>query len=254
MARGERGAALVLVLWFTILLSLIAVPVARQGISDAKIAINIRDAAKAEAWADGGIALAVWALSRQMTDTPWPIDGVPVRIPIDGGTLQISITDEGRKINFLSVRAEELALAFIRIGWSEDAANMRASAIIDDRLKAREAARQRAVSGSLLRPVQVFGLGDIQWLADLSRDEYAAMRQHMTIFGGARARSTSQSGTVARARDAGNEAMVLQPRGRSQTYGLTILAELDAGARFERYAVIRMAPRLTEGYEILHWE
>ncbi len=60
--RGQRGLALVTVLWVLVLLSLIAASSTKTTRTEINVTRNIIDNAKAEALADAGVYQAIYAL------------------------------------------------------------------------------------------------------------------------------------------------------------------------------------------------
>ena len=96
--RRSRGFALIVVLWFLVLIAAIGSYLMANARSETAIARNIRASANAEALADAGVAQAVFNL----TDTAagrWKLDGEPHRLKLATGEVTIRVSDETAKIN-----------------------------------------------------------------------------------------------------------------------------------------------------------
>ena len=72
---GQRGFALLIVLWTLVLLSLILAQLLSAGRSEAQLATKLRDAAVAEAVADGAVQDTLFHLMAQGAQA-WPPHGV----------------------------------------------------------------------------------------------------------------------------------------------------------------------------------
>lgn len=252
----ESGAALVLVLWFTLIISLIAAAVAGTGQSDARIAINLVQAAKAEALAEGGLQMALAALARSETDDPWPIDGTPREVQLEDAVIRIEIRDEGEKLNLNTAGREDLESVFMGLGRTPDEARSMAEVVI---LK-RGTTRVEFTSGgrgerqTLLRSGRFLVLGDLQGATGVSDGEYRILRNLLSIYSPPNAKRLEQL-AERRGSPAGSAQLAsVQPRARSRTYGITVRVEHVSGAVAEVHAVVRQAGNQPSGFRILHWE
>ncbi len=252
----ESGAALVLVLWFTLIISLIAAAVAGTGQSDARIVINLIQAAKAEALADGGLQMALAALARSETNDPWPIDGTPREVQLEDAVIRIEIRDEGKKLNLNSASRQELENVFLALGKTPDEARSMAEIVILKRGTTRVefTSGGRSERQTLLRSGRFLVPGDIQGATGVSDAEYRILRNMLSLYSSRRAGRreplANRSGTTV---GSGRQPLV-QPRSRSRTYAVTVRVEHVSGAVAEVYAVVRMAANRPSGFRILHWE
>lgn len=250
----ESGAALVLVLWFTLIISLIAAAVAGTGQSDARIAINLVQAAKAEALADGGLQMALAALARRETNDPWPIDGTPREVQLEEAVIRIEIRDEGEKPNLNTASQEDLETIFLALGRTPDEARSMAEIVLSRRgTDLVEVAR--ADLGGQRAPLQsgrFLVLGDIQGVAGVSNAEYRILRNLLSLYSPPNTRRREQIAN--RGGPPNNQLASVQPRSRSRTYGITVRVEHVSGAVAEVYAVVRRAGNQPSGFRILHWE
>src|SRR5882762_988206 len=99
MPRRGAGFALIVVLWFLVLIAAIGTYLMANARLEIARARNILIAARAEALADGAIAQAVFNLTDPSAATAWKLDGTPHSITLAGGETTIRMFDEGAKIN-----------------------------------------------------------------------------------------------------------------------------------------------------------
>jgi general secretion pathway protein K len=149
---GERGVALLIVLWMLLLLSLLAAAFVSTSRSDLAIARNDVESARARALADAGIARAAVALSESDPHFRWRVDGTPYRWQFGGGAITVSITGEGGKIDINAAPLEVLASLFRSAGAGDDAARL-AQSVLDGR-EARLAAQPAADERAMIDPNQ----------------------------------------------------------------------------------------------------
>lgn len=252
----ERGIALVLVLWLTLVLSVVAVSVVRVAQGQVRIAFNVQEAAKAEALADGGFYLAIAAVMKARSADPWPIDGTARNIVIADEMVTISIRDEAVKANLNSASDEVLAATLMSSGVDEQTASEIAGALVVERQRRMEAAKASAGRRSLVRPGQFFTIRELQKVAGLNRPEYLRLRDFFTVYGARRAR-LGTSGPVARLSaipSLAHEPDGAQPRSSTNTYSIRSSVRLPSGAGYERFAVVRLRAGGIAGYQVLHWD
>ena len=97
--RRSRGFALIVVLWFLVLIAAIGTYLMANARTETAIARNIRAAANAEALADAGVAQAVFNLAGAVESDRWKLDGEPHRLKLTTGEVTIRVSDETAKIN-----------------------------------------------------------------------------------------------------------------------------------------------------------
>jgi general secretion pathway protein K len=132
--RGERGAALLIVLWMILVLSLLAASFIATSRSDLLIARNMVESARARALADAGIARAVVGLGEPDMTLRWRSDGTPYRWPFGGGAVTVSIVSEAGKIDLNAAPAEMLIGLFAHAGADASLSQSLAQAALDRRL------------------------------------------------------------------------------------------------------------------------
>jgi general secretion pathway protein K len=129
--RGERGVALIVVLWVLVLLSMIAGTLIAEGRTEARLARNQRDRAVAEAAADAGVYSAILMLLDPRTEKRWRSDGSTNHLTFAGHALTVSVQDEHGKID-LNTASDALLLGlFQSAGLSPDAAATMVDRIVD---------------------------------------------------------------------------------------------------------------------------
>jgi general secretion pathway protein K len=127
----ERGFALIIVLWFLVLIGSIGIVLILHGRSETAIAHNTRAAANAEALADAGIAGAAFNQTEPAPANRWKFGDTGHRIDLPGGYVVIQIADETRKINPNHAPAALLAGLFEASGVERNRALHLGGAIAD---------------------------------------------------------------------------------------------------------------------------
>ena len=130
-ASGQRGIALVAVLWGVAILSLIAMAFLADSRSQSTIARNLEENAKAQALADAGIYRAVAGLLTIDPAGAWRADGTVYRLELGEGEVAITIADEGGKVD-LNRAQDRLLAGLLRVmGEGEAEAEALVGAIRD---------------------------------------------------------------------------------------------------------------------------
>ena len=137
-SRTDRGFTLIIVLWLTALLALLAAGFSLAVRSHLRLAANATQSAKAEAAADAGVQLAALSLiaGRQSgaQSRRFPIDGTAQSCALDGqASLTIQVQDAGGRININLANERLLQALFIGLGASRERASSATDAIIDYR-------------------------------------------------------------------------------------------------------------------------
>jgi general secretion pathway protein K len=136
-SAGDRGIALLAVLWTLLLLSLIAASFTAVTRTEVRLARNTLDNAKAEALADAAVHRAVLELLKPPavddTEADWRVDGTVYAWGYDGGELRVSVQDEGGKLDLNATPNNLLQALFVSVGVEDDAAAALTDAILDFR-------------------------------------------------------------------------------------------------------------------------
>jgi general secretion pathway protein K len=130
--RAQSGIALVLALWLTVLLTVIASGFAFSMRSEALATRNAVSLAQARAIADGAVERMAYELLRPRTPDAWTFDGQPHRWTEGNATVVASAVDEAAKID-LNVAPDALLrnVLIVTGGLDEQAANALVDAIAD---------------------------------------------------------------------------------------------------------------------------
>jgi len=129
--KETRGFALILVVWFLVLIGAIGTYLVANGRAETAIAHNVRAAAGAEALADAGIARIVFNQTDPEISNRWKPDGASHTVVLPAGQIEIHLADETRKINpNLAPRALLSALFEVR-GVERGAAQRLGAAVAD---------------------------------------------------------------------------------------------------------------------------
>ncbi|HEY3461464.1 MAG TPA: hypothetical protein VGL52_11620, partial [Casimicrobiaceae bacterium] len=100
--RAQSGIAIVIALWLTVLLTVLASGFAFSMRSEALATRNALSMAKARASADGAVERTAYELMRPQIANVWKPDGQPHRF-IDGeATVTVTAVDEAAKIDMNS--------------------------------------------------------------------------------------------------------------------------------------------------------
>lgn len=112
--EGERGMALLVVMWTLLLLGLIAASLGVEARKQGFLARNAEALARAEAAAEGGVVRGVAALIDVRADRRWLADGAPHRFVLDGIGIEVRIVDEAGKVD-LNTGPPELLAALLQV-------------------------------------------------------------------------------------------------------------------------------------------
>ncbi len=173
-AGGERGIALILVLWVLALLALLALGFAGSARTELQIARNQYDAAEARAIADAGVTFGILGVLDPAPETHWNANGEEHALAYGAGTLRVSIQDEAGKID-LNTAAPELLAGLLRtLGVADDAAGSLVDAII--------ARRQAAAASADGARVAFRDVAELRLVPGLTRPLYQAMAPFVTVY------------------------------------------------------------------------
>lgn len=132
MRSGQRGFALVLVMWAAVLLAVVLSSFILERRTETLVMQNSLSMARAEAIADAGVQRAVWEMYR--TDNApdaWKRDGTVQHWSFDGVPVSVEIRDESAKIDINTASDALLRGMFLSIGMSDDEAAKIVDAILD---------------------------------------------------------------------------------------------------------------------------
>jgi general secretion pathway protein K len=170
-ARGERGFALLVVLWSLVLIGLLTTQILSAGRTSMALASNLRDAAEARARADGAIYVAIFHLL-QSGANQWPADGGTHTLGTGAVTLTVRIDSLAGKINPNLASTALLAGLFQATGVAPAQAKQLAGGIIGWRSPAATKAETQALLAAYKRANLPYGpparpFTDLSDLADV---------------------------------------------------------------------------------------
>jgi general secretion pathway protein K len=142
---AQRGIALVLALWLTVLLTVIASGFAFSMRSEAIAARNAISLAQARAIADGAVERTLYELSRPRLPDAWAPDGRQHKWTYDGAQIFVTAVDETSKIDLNSANEMLLKGLMTQVGELDPEA---ASRIVDAILDWRDADDLRRPNGA----------------------------------------------------------------------------------------------------------
>lgn len=190
--RNQAGIALVLVLWLTILLTVIASGFAYSMRTEALAARNATSLAQARAIADGAVARTSFEVLRpRMVNETWKADGTVHYWNEGGASIATNVLDESGKID-LNAGSDALLTGLLQAAGSVDADSAaRLVAAIDDWKTAGE---QKRPNGAKAPDYQAAGLtygpanapfetvADLQRVLGMTPALYAAVADSLTVF------------------------------------------------------------------------
>lgn len=259
-AGGERGFAILLVLWLLVLLSAIAIHVAATGRTEARIAANIVAAAQAEALADAGVAEAVFALGDPDRGRRWRADGERHELILGEGRVVVAVGDENARINPNLASDKLLAALFRRLGADDDRAAALAAAI-GARVRPNPflppAGTGMLSAAGAPAPAPFDSIDDLAELPGMTAALLAAARPYLSVYAATTQPAGAAAPLVAAAIADVQAATGAADTGTSSPGRLTVAiaaaAENRRGGRFVREAVVRLDPAAPEGYVVLRW-
>jgi general secretion pathway protein K len=190
--RSQSGIALVLVLWITILLTVIGTGFAYSMRNEALAAHNAVSLAQARALADGAVMRVAFELMRPRTpNEPWQSDGAVHVWSEDGGRIAANATDESARID-LNSASDPLLKNLLQVagGMDQDAA-ARMVDVIDDWKSPGDLKRPNGAkapdyqaAGSPYKPANApfENVADLQRVLGMTPALYAALAGSLTVF------------------------------------------------------------------------
>ncbi len=191
--RSSRGFALIVVLWFLVLIAAISAYLLANARQEIAIARNIMTAAAAEALADAGIARAMFNQTDPVDSRRWLLDGAPHVIRLADGDITIRLTDERAKIN-PNRASDALLAALLEASGVERPLARRIGASIADWVdrdtETRQSGAERdeyASEGRSYAPPNLpfENLDELQLVLGMTPQIYALVRSYLTLFGDA---------------------------------------------------------------------
>jgi general secretion pathway protein K len=189
---STRGIALISVLWIAGLLAIMAASFVSASRTEARLARNQLENAKAEALADAGVQRAALGLLELDPERAWRPDGRVYRFALGEGDVQVSIRDEDGKIDLNEASIELLAGLFAALDLEPEAAQTMAERIGDFRDPDGDAEPLGAEDPAYLAAGLQDGAADRPLVSDaelvrvlgMTPELYERVRPHVTVYAG----------------------------------------------------------------------
>jgi general secretion pathway protein K len=284
----QNGIALVLVLWATTLLTVIAGGFVYSVRTDTQLANNLVLSARVQALADGGVHRALFEMNKPVyTIGRWMSNGGKNRIKVDDAILTIQIMDVSGKIDLNTGNDELIKGLFLSYGLEDAYSSAMLSAIkdwrdIDDQPQTNGAEASHYRSAGLTyvppnRPFQV--VAELQRVLGMTPELYDELKDALTVNSRQRGIDTTiASKKVLLAIPGSDEEMVdnyIQQREEAlaknfaplpfpldsfgmatnftSVYSVRAEASLPGGATFVREAIVELNPRANRKVTFLSW-
>ncbi len=288
---GNDGFALIVVLWFLVLLSAIGIYMMANGRSETALAHNLLAGARAEALADAAVAQVVFNETDPDPRNHWRLDGKPRVLNLPGGNVTVNLFDETLKINPNLASDTLMAALFQSVGVESGKAASLGAAVADWVGPANKPhpggaeKEQYAQAGKTCGPpnAPMETLDDLQLVLGMTPQIFAAARPYLTVFTDtdapvdprlaavpvalaiALAARSSGDDAADQSAAAGGTAPATGVAGQAQAGSNTaqdtptVVIALEAMARsadggvFSRHAVIKLDTEKPKGYDVLDW-
>lgn len=190
MRRHQHGAALLLVLWATVLLAALLVGVAAASRSQSRAALYGAERVRAELAAEAGLAHAIAGLRAPDLRDQWVPDGRPYRFDFDGARVTVRVVDVSGLVDLNASPPDLLGDLFEAAGADRTRANRLANTMADWRGYAPPA--QGGVplppsqgQGSAVRPRGPFrAIDQLARLPGMDTELFARIEPAVTVFSG----------------------------------------------------------------------
>ncbi|HTP84775.1 MAG TPA: hypothetical protein VMQ11_17610 [Alphaproteobacteria bacterium] len=178
--RGERGIALVAVLWILVLLATLVLGFVVEARTGLRIVHNDSETAEARAIADAGVTLAILGVFDPTPRSQWRGDGSVHALRYAGGTIQARVEDEDGKLDANMAPVTTLRSLFQTLGAVDPD---RIAAAIDARRRAVRAAADPSVTGRPPPPAFTV-LDDLRGLPGMTSELYQRLPDFVTVYSG----------------------------------------------------------------------
>lgn len=188
--RRQRGVALVIVIWATVILAVIASSFIVERRSEAMVVSNSVSMARAEVAANAGVHRALHDLYRGNLPDVWRRDGTPHEWSFEGVPVRIVIRDESAKIDINTASDPLLRGLLVSVGLRDDEAAALLDAILDwrdaDSLKRANGAEEAdyAAAGLTYKPgnAPFQAIEELQLVLGMRPDLYRRIAPLITVY------------------------------------------------------------------------
>lgn len=188
--RGERGLALLSVLWVGALMATLAAGFATDTRTESRIARNHLENARAEALADAGVHHAARRLYGRDPATPWRETRTRYRFTLGGGRVSVELEDEEGKVDLNYASPELLEGLMLAVGADAETASTLAARIQDYRDPDQTPMVLGAEDGDYLgagleheaKDAPFVTRNELMLVLGMSEELYRRLLPHVTIF------------------------------------------------------------------------
>ena len=189
--RRQRGVALVLVIWASVLLTVIATTFIVERRTDLMVVANSASLARAEAAAEAGVHRAMFEMYRNdAASDRWRADGTPRTWTFDGVPLYIELRDESAKIDINTAADALLRGLLLTSGVEEADVQKLLDAILDwrdpDSLKRPSGAEEPDYreAGLAYKPANApfQAIEELQLVLGMRPEIYRRLQPSITVF------------------------------------------------------------------------
>jgi general secretion pathway protein K len=257
-ARGDRGFALLIVLWSMVLLSLLFSRLVSAGRSEAEIAFNLRRAAELQAQADGVLYTVIFGLLGG--PGPWRADGAVRRLRLPAAVASVSVVNLAGRINPNAAPPALLEALLHAVGADATTARNVSQAIADwrspDVQGPFEAPQYRAAGLSYLPAGSPFqSLDEIGLVLGMTPELLADLAPHLSLYNADNPDPRFADAVVRQAlKDAGMAVTVSSTPPPLRDVAIDVVMRGADGAEATRSAdVVLKTSSTATGFAILTW-
>lgn len=207
MIQRERGTALLLVLWVTVLLAALLIGVAASSRSQSEAALYGAERVRAEYAAEAGLAHAIAGLRVPDIRDHWAPDGRPYTFAFGGAKVTVAVVDVSGLIDLNAASTDILQRLFTTAGADRARAALLADAIADWRGGTLGRSGNAASIVARRRPGTGIGAGQphgpfrnidqLSQLPGMDADLFARIANTVTVFSGRNFPDASYAGWLA---------------------------------------------------------
>jgi len=190
--RRQKGIALILVLWVSVLIAVLLASFSLSARVEALQGRNLLDSTRARYAAEAGLHRAAYELRGSNPDTRWIADGRVYPIEFEGTEVEVELYDETGKVDINVADAMLLAAMFKSGGLEQTDADALAAAVMDWRdpddlisLNGAEEGEYKAADRNYKpRNAPFETVSEIQQVLGMSFELYRELEPLMTIYSG----------------------------------------------------------------------
>lgn len=275
----QRGVALLLVLWACTLLAILLGGYAMLARTAALQTRYQFEQTRAHYAAEAGLMRAIYALQDPDPKRRWADNGRVYPFPFDGATVQVSMIDEGGKVDLNAASPQVLQALFTAAGLDAASAAKLAANVVGWRSFLVDAAQADSARAAYAAAGRDYGprhgpfatLEELQLVLGMTPALYQQLEPAITIWSGRAVPDPNTAPPLALAAVPGldpqqvqamlaarqqNGATAVSPFGGGITHSIRSQAQLADGTRAVIRATIRMQPggMGLQPYTVLRWQ